>query len=270
LNLHLLELTGQAKYALEAERAVFNALLAAQYGAGGIEWCYYTRANQDSRPYNDKFHCCASSGPRALEMFAHYLIGEVDGGISLTSMVPCSAVLPDSLGGAEITVTGDYPHSSSIGIRFEEAKGKEFALEFRDPADSRLVSVQINGRNVAVKKNDRGYYQISRAWKTGDQVAIEFEFELNSYVETPKDGESWVAFTYGPWALAQTTDKDAIAEPFVGKDILPAAASQRLEPCAPHEGAAPRFRIKNTDILLGPFYSAASKETGARTYFRTR
>ncbi|MHC4521256.1 MAG: beta-L-arabinofuranosidase domain-containing protein, partial [Planctomycetota bacterium] len=32
LNLHLLELTGQARYAAAAERAVFNALLAAQYG----------------------------------------------------------------------------------------------------------------------------------------------------------------------------------------------------------------------------------------------
>ena len=30
LNLHLLELTGQTKYAQEAERAIFNALMAAQ------------------------------------------------------------------------------------------------------------------------------------------------------------------------------------------------------------------------------------------------
>ena len=64
LNLHLLELTGQARYAAEAERAVFNSLMAAQYGEG-IDWCYYTKANQDSRPYATRISCCASSGPRA-------------------------------------------------------------------------------------------------------------------------------------------------------------------------------------------------------------
>ena len=269
LNLHLLELTGQAKYAMEAERAVFNALLAAQYGQRGIEWCYYTRANQNRRPYNDRFHCCGSSGPRALEMFSRYLIGQVEGGISFASLAPCSAVLPDSLGGAKIKVTGNYPISPSIEIRFEEADDKEFAVEFRDPADARLASVRINGQGIALSENDRGFYRIGRAWKTGDEIAIEFEYLLKSHIETPKNGQRWVAFTYGPWTLAQTTGKGAAVEPFVGNDIQSTSASQWLEPYAPRGGTAPRFRIKNTEILLGPFYSAGSKETGSRTYFKT-
>lgn len=268
LNLHLLELTGRAKYAVEAERAVFNALLAAQYGEGGIEWCYFTRANQDSRAYNDKFHCCASSGPRALEMFAHYLIGEVEGGISLANLAPCSAVLPDSLGGAKIKVMGNYPRSPRIKIRLEEAHDKEFAVEFRDPADSRMISARINGHDVALSKNDRGFCQVSRAWTTGDEITLEFEYLLKSHIETPKAGQSWVAFTFGPWALAQTRDKGVVVEPFLGKDVQSKAASQWLEFCSPHEGAEPTLRIRNTQILLGPFYSAGSKKAGTRTYFR--
>ncbi len=269
LNLHLLELTGQGKYAEKAERAVFNALLAAQYGEGGDEWCYFTRANQNSRPYNDKFHCCASSGPRALEMFSHYLIGEVDGGISLTSLVPCSAVLPDSLGGGKVRVTGNYPRNPNIKIRFEEAHDREFVLEFRNPADSRLASAQINGGDITVSKNDRGYYQIRRVWKTGDEITIEFEFLLKSHVETPRAGQSWVAFTYGPWALAQTTGKDTVlVEPFVGKEVLSKPASEWLAPYKPREGGDPTFRIKYTGILLSPYYATGSKETGSRTYFK--
>ncbi len=105
LNLHLLELTGQARYAAEAELAVFNALMAAQYEEG-IDWCYFTKANQDYRPFQSNITCCASSGPRALEMFSRHLIGEVDGGVSLTSLVPCSAILPEVFGKAKIKVTG--------------------------------------------------------------------------------------------------------------------------------------------------------------------
>jgi DUF1680 family protein len=267
LNLHLLEHTGQARYAVEAERAVFNALMAAQ-DVEGVDWCYFTKANQDSRPFEDKISCCASSGPRALEMFSHYLIGEVDGGISLTSLVPCSAILPEAFGKAEIKVTGNYPFSPRIGIRFEEAGGKDFALEFRNPGDARLTSARINGEHIALSKNDRGFHRISRAWKTGDEIAVEFEYLLESHIETPKDGRKWVAFTYGPWALAQKIDKGAdVAEPFAAKDVPSETASEWLEPCPAEQGVAPRFRIKGTDILLEPFYSAGSDRAGPRTYF---
>ena len=268
LNLHLLELTGQARYAAEAERAVFNALMAAQYRED-IDWCYYTKANQDWRPYEPGIKCCSSSGPRVLEMFSRYLIGEVDGGISLTSLVPCSGILPEAFGKAKIKVTGDYPFSPKVGIRFEQADGKSFALEFKDPFGARLASVRINGEGIALTRNDRGFYRISRAWKTGDEIAMEFEYLLKSHIETPKAGQRWVAFTYGPWALAQKITKGAaVAQPFVGKDVPSKAASEWLEPYPAEKLAAPRFRIEGTKILLEPFYSAGDRKSGPRTYFK--
>jgi len=268
LNLHLLELTGQARYAAEAERAVLNAILAAQH-ENGLDWCYYYRTNQSRRPYEIAIKCCSSSGPRALEMFTRYLVGEVEGGVSLTSLVPYSVVLPDSLGGAKIRVIGNYPIDPNVKIRIDESSGQEFAVEFRDPADSQLKSARINGQKIALSKNDRGYYRLERAWKTDDEIAIEYEYLLSSHVVTLKDDPAWVAFTYGPWALAQTMDEGVAAvEPFIGKDVRSTAASEWLEPLTPHKNAAPRFRIKNSEIELGPFYFAGSRTTGPRTYFR--
>jgi len=175
----------------------------------GIDWCYFTKANQDARPFQSKITCCASSGPRALEMFSHYLIREVDGVVSFASLVPCSVTLSEAFGRAQIKVTGNYPVSPSSGIRFEQADGKEFALEFRDPYGARLASVRINGKDVVFNKTDRGFYQISQSWKTDDEIAIAFEYRLESHVERPKDGKKWVAFTYGPWALAKEMNKGA-------------------------------------------------------------
>jgi DUF1680 family protein len=122
LNLHLLELTGKSKYAVEVERAILNALLAAQFNEG-IDWCYFTKANQDFRPFQSEITCCASSGPRALEMFSYYLIGEVDGGIALNSLIPCSAILPESFGNAKIIVTGGYLRVISF-LRLIEKQSK--------------------------------------------------------------------------------------------------------------------------------------------------
>ena len=268
LNLHLLEMTGQARYAAEAERAVLNALIAAQH-ENGQDWCYYIRANQTRRPYEVAIKCCSSSGPRALEMFTRYLVGEVEGGVSLTSLVPCSADLPASTGGARLTVMGDYPADPTMKIRFDKAHGQEFALEFRDPANSTLKSLRVNGEAITPNKNRRGYYRVAKAWKTGDEIALEYEYLLASHVVAPVDDPVWVAFAYGPWALAQTTDEsDAVAEPFFGKDVRSAAPSHWLDQLEPTENGAPRFRVKDSEILLGPFFSAGSKETGPRTYFR--
>ncbi|HUV08417.1 MAG TPA: beta-L-arabinofuranosidase domain-containing protein, partial [Spirochaetia bacterium] len=246
LNLHLLELTGQARYAAEAERAVFNALIEAQYKEG-IAWVTHPMVNQDYQGYVTGINCCASSGPRALEMFSRHLVGEVDGAVSFAYPVPGSAVLPEKFGCAKIKVTGNYPVSPRIGIWFEQASGKEFAVEFRDPDGARLISARVNGRDLALSRNDRGFYRLSQSWKSGDEIAVDFEFLLKSHTELSKDGQKWVAFTYGPWALAQKTDKGtAIAEPLIGKDLTSQAASEWLEPCPIQDGGTPKFRIRNT------------------------
>jgi len=266
LNLHLLELTGHAQYAEEAEKAIFNHLIAAQYGEG-VDWCYFTTANQSSRPYESEITCCASSGPRALEMFSHYLIGEMDGGIALASLVPGSVSLPAKLGNAQITVTGNFPFKPEIEIRFDASDGKTFPLAFRTPADARLESVHVNGKNVAPNFTDRGFHQVTRQWEKGDVLAIEFEYLLNSHIQSGQDKKKWIAFTYGPWALAQEIqDGLTLDEPFKG---LHAQSEDPLMLIVPLEapGAVPSVQIKGTKTTLIPYYLAGSKRTGSRTYF---
>lgn len=269
LNLHLLKLTGQARYAREAERAVFNALMAAQQGENGIEWCYYTRANESSRPYEEKITCCASSGPRALEMFSAFSVGTAPDGICLANLTPRSVILPENLGKAEIRITGHYPVGSRVGIQFEKAAGVPFVLEFREPADTRLDSVTINGITTRVEKNSRGFYYLRRAWETGDTVNLIFRYELAAHTVGPSDKEQWIAFTYGPWTMAQTvSEKETVSEPFLGRGLSPQSATALLEPVPDAEKGGPRFRIRGTPIVLGPYFEAGSKTSGPRTYFR--
>jgi len=266
LNLRLLEQTGQAQYAAEAERAVFNALMASQHDKG-IEWCYFTKTNEFERPFQKKITCCASSGPRALEMFSQHLIGEIDNGISIASLSPCSATLPEKFGNAKIKITGNYPLSPKAGVSFEQASDKKFALEFKEPQNACLKAASLIGENLTISKNNRGFYPINRTWKTGDQINIEFEYLLKSYVETPTDDKKWVAFMYGPWVLSQKIKKgDVLLEPFIDKDIKD--PSQLLTHLPSKANDSPKFRINNNDIVLGTYYNTGTKETGVRTYFK--
>jgi len=268
LNLHLFEQTGEAKYAIEAERAIFNSLLASQ-SKKGVDWCYFTKANQDFRPFEKDITCCASSGPRALEIFSHYLVGEVQGGISFMSLVPCSVKLPAKYGKAKFRITGNFPYRSEIEICCDEAGVEKFTLEFRDPLNAHLKSTQLNGENMTVKKNKRGFYLINRAWKKGDRITLDYDYHLRIHPVIPKEGQRWVGFIYGPWSLAQKIKKGAdVSEPFVGMDIPSTSVLKWLERYQATEGMLPKFRIKDTQIVLEPFYMAGSQTSGPRTYFK--
>jgi len=268
LNLHLFELTGEAKFAAEAERAFFNGLLAAQHYEGN-DWCYFTKASESKRPLEEKITCCASSGPRALEMYAHDLVGVADGAVSLASLAPCRVTLPEKFGNAVIEVGGSYPVTPSAVIRFRKASGSPFPIEFRDPAGSRLVSVKINGKPAEAVKNERGFHRIHHPWNAGDEIMIEFDYQLLSHIVRPGADQHWVAFTYGPWVLARKQDpQSGAAEPFVGKPVREGPATEWLEPLPAKDGALPTVRIKGTQFVLQPYHSTGSLTTGPQTYFK--
>ena len=60
--------------------------------------------------------------------------------------------------------------------------------------------------------------------------AWEFEYLLKAHTVTPQDDPAWVAFTYGPWALAETMDGSVVdaVGPFVGKAVPASAPSHWL------------------------------------------
>ena len=98
-------------------------------------------------------------------------------------------------------------------------------------------------------------------------MAVVYEYLLESQILFGQGGKKWIAFTYGPWALAQEVqDGLTLEEPFKGLDVQ---STDPLSLLWPLEGpdAEPCVRIKGTGITLVPYYMAGSKTTGSRTYF---
>jgi DUF1680 family protein len=145
------------------------------------------------------------------------------------------------------------------------AEDKEFILEFRLPADAELSSVTINGERTESNKNERGFIEINRRWKKGDLIAVELDYQLKAHLQEGEEGRKWVAFTYGPIALAQKITKMPDQEPF--KNFHPAEPSELLKMIAKSCGSETEFSIKGTDITLIPYYQTGSEQTGSRTYF---
>jgi len=265
LNIQLFELTGDAKYMNQAEVTLLNDAYEHQ-STDGIEYCYYTNPNEKLPHYEKQFHCCASSLPRGFEMFSDHLAGEINKNLSVNSFSPSVIQLTNQFGGGVLKIEGNYPLGSSAKIYLENNIEKKFTLEFRIPVNTRHVSVFVNGEKINSTINERGFAEISRSWKKGDMVAIDLDYRLKAHVQSGENGNKWIAFTYGPLALAQKISEMPKEEPFM--NIPSTEASEFLKMLIKSSDSETEFSIKGTEIILIPYYQTGSKASGPRTYFK--
>ena len=265
LNIHLFEFTGDAKYFNEAEVTLINSVYGHQY-SDGIEWCYYTAPNEIPLKYEPRIHCCGSSEPRGLEMYSSHLAGEINKNLSINTLFPSTIKLSKQFGGGTIKVEGNFPLESSAKIHLNTKTEKNFTLEFRLPANTALESVSVSGEETISKTNDRGFIEINRKWKKGDIVAVELDYQLEAHLQDGEEGGKWVAFTYGPFALAQKITEMPDEEPFTSFGSK--EPSEYLKMISKSADSETEFFINGTDISLIPYYQTGSKQSGPRTYFR--
>jgi DUF1680 family protein len=270
LNIHLFELTGQAKYSKEAELTLLNDLYGHQH-SGGIDWCYYLTPNDPTPPFENKFTCCASSGPRGLEMFSGHLAGIVDNNLSINSLAPASIDLTKQFGGGVLKIESNFPYGSSAEIVFKIDRTKEYTVEFRLPVGTFLNHVKINGEMSEAVGNSRGFFELTRRWGKGDVLSIEMDYKLELHVQDGEGSQQWIAFTYGPVALAQEIAELPGEEPFNGLNLSLDEPEKILSMLIKSNSTDSQiiFTIKDSGINLIPFYMAgATRESGPITYFK--
>ena len=124
LNLQLLRLTGDAKFANELEKTLYNHLSAAQ-NPRGDDWCYFT-ALEGHKPYDAGITCCHSSGPRgmALAPLQAYLKGKIAGADALLVSTFETSSVTLELGGKEVKVEqrSKFPFEGGSELRVRSSQ----------------------------------------------------------------------------------------------------------------------------------------------------
>jgi len=264
LNIHLFELTGNAKYFNEAEIALLNSTYGHQY-SDGIEWCYYMSPNEDRPKYEPRFHCCGSSQPRGMEMYSNHLAGIIDGNLSINTLSASKIEIPKQFGSGILNIESGFPLKQSSSIYLNPIESKGFSLEFRLPLNTSIKQVLVNKKKIEILKTNRGFYQIYRTWKKGDEITIDYEYELKVSIQEGEKGKKWVAFTYGPIALAQKIERTPGDEPFSNIDFK--KPSELLDQLDKSVTSNIEFNIKGTNTILIPYYQTGTKQSGPKTYF---
>jgi len=202
LNMHLLRLTGEARYAEEIERTACNHLAGAQKPTCD-QWCYYT-ALEGRKPYGNNTTCCLSSGPRGIALLpmAAVMAGK-DGGlaVNLYNTGSVDTVLPS--GKVRLDITTKYPIDGRVDIVVRPERDARFPLSLRIPAWADGARVTVNGA-VVDGVRPGAYAVIRREWHGGDTVRLDFPIRAR-VVEGDHGNEGRAAVLWGPLVLALDT-----------------------------------------------------------------
>lgn len=203
LNLQLLRLTGDAKFANEFEQTLYNHLAAAQ-NPRGDDWCYFT-ALEGKKPYDSGINCCHSSGPRgmALAPFTAYLKQNIAGaGALLVGTFETSSVVLE-LGGTEVRVEqrSKFPFEGGSELRVQPAQPARFAMLVRVAPWSGALELRVNGQPLAYAIQNGWAVIPAREWSTGDRVDIGYSLGSRP-VLGEHTNQGLAALGWGPFVLA--------------------------------------------------------------------
>ena len=227
---YLLLAEGDPRYGDLMERALYNALFAAQSPAGR-ELRYFT-ALEGPRVYLEgDTGCCPNNFRRIvaeLPMVIYYRRGA---GVMVNLYTPSEARL-ELDGGVALTLTQqtDYPSSGEVTLRLEPATPAAFPLYLRVPLWAAGATASVNGEPLDQPLEPGTLLTIERTWHAGDEVQLHLPLEFR-WVRGRQLQEGRAALLRGPvlFCLNPARNQEALAGADVHEVVIdPASLSGPL------------------------------------------
>ncbi len=203
--------TGESKYMDVVERALYNNVLSG-VSLSGDRFFYDNPLESDGEHERQKWFgcaCCPGNVTRFVASVPGYMYALQDKNIYVNLYAQGTA----KIGKVELEQTTDYPWDGKVQIKVKKGGGN-FALKLRipswlktSPTSNNLYAyldkapnyeVSINGKALYPENND--YVTISRKWRAGDVVEINFPMDVRRIVanDNAEDLRGKVAFERGP------------------------------------------------------------------------
>lgn len=196
LNARLLRLTGEARYAEQIERSVYNALFGAQEAATG-DVCYYT-PQVGLRRYVRRTLCCVSSVPRGVALLPQLAWGAERDGIAVHQYTAGSARFVVGGQPVRLVATTAYPLDGGARLALRVARPMRFALRLRVPAWAETFAADID--DTRYEGVAGSMLAIEREWRGETRVRV--RMGLPARVEPAPVGEGQAVLWRGPQLLA--------------------------------------------------------------------
>jgi len=228
-NHRLHNLTGKSQYFDVIERTMYNGLISG-ISLDGKEFFYPNalesdgvfKSNRGSCTRQAWFDCscCPTNLIRFVPSIPGLIYSKSKDVLYVNLYASNNAAFTLGKTDLQISQQTGYPWNGKVNISVNPKKESQFTIKLRVPgwarnevlpgdlysykkASTQKATINLNGEILAIQPQD-GYFTITRNWKKGDKINLNFpmevqEVETNAKVETNKNK---VALEYGPIVYA--------------------------------------------------------------------
>ena len=169
------------------EKVLYNTILASTSANGkGFFYDNYLECipeflvfHQRRHGIRDEYHTCSCCPPNITRLIAdlgRYIYSSCSEGINVHQYISSESSFKIDGDSVHLKQHSGFPWIGSSNLTLNKVSGKEFSLFIRVPEWDQNMKVEINGNNVSFKKI-KGYAQIKRTWKEGDEVSLSFDLK---------------------------------------------------------------------------------------------
>ena len=169
------------------EKVLYNTILASTSANGkGFFYDNYLECipeflvfHQRRHGIRDEYHTCSCCPPNITRLIAdlgRYIYSSCSEGINVHQYISSESSFKIDGDSVHLKQHSGFPWIGSSNLTLNKVSGKEFSLFIRVPEWDQNMKVGINGNNVSFKKI-KGYAQIKRTWKEGDEVSLSFDLK---------------------------------------------------------------------------------------------
>jgi DUF1680 family protein len=187
-NHRMFLMTGEGKYADVLERVVYNGLLSG-VSLAGDKFFYVNPLGSVGKHHRQQWFecaCCPDNVLRYVAGIGDRVYAHQDNTIWTVLYMGSTATVPLKDGKVKLTQETHYPWDGVVRIKVTPEKDFPFTLAARVPGWCKGAAVvTVNG--TAMKATpDKGFVNIHRTWKPGDEVRLELPMPVERVYAHPK------------------------------------------------------------------------------------
>ncbi len=174
----LLRLEGDSHYGDLMERAVFNALFAAQ-SPDGRQIRYYTPFECSRSYFPGDTYCCPNNYRRIISDLPAMVYYRAPRELTV-NLYTASTAKVDLGGGLSVKIQQqtDYPSSGKVLLKVDPSPSAEFSIRLRVPRWCQEAKIAVNGQPLTEPARSGTYRVVSRKWLSGDRVEMDMPMPL--------------------------------------------------------------------------------------------
>ncbi|MGQ9912970.1 MAG: beta-L-arabinofuranosidase domain-containing protein [Thermogutta sp.] len=262
----MLRRTGDSHYGDVMERAIYNALFAAQ-SPDGRRIRYYTPFDGPRSYHPGDTYCCPCNYRRIVAELPGMIGYAAPDGIAINLYTPSVIThhLPD---GAAVTVRQEteYPRTGTVRVTITPDRPREMALRLRIPQFCEKAVITAPWLERPLERSGGGWAEIRRRWQPGDTLELALPMSLR-YVKGRRSQVGRVAVMYGPvvFCLSRaahpelkdtdlrllTLQPESLEGPFPNDAVHPGGMACRVKAWGPgdwYPHGSPRFTLTLTEF----------------------